>query len=162
MNPNPLAWDAPFLAVYAALFCIVFCRAGATHLIGRLATRGAERSTRVRTMMASDGYRRAVGLINRWGAPVVSASFLTIGVQTLVQFASGVLRMRARSYVPALVVGSMAWALVYSTIGIVGFQGIALAWQRSPLLTILVCLVLAAALAAFIVRRRLARDRVLG
>ena len=32
---NPLAWDAPKLVVYAALFCIVFIRAGATYAAGR-------------------------------------------------------------------------------------------------------------------------------
>ncbi len=102
---DPTTWDAPFPIVVAALFVIVMARANATYWVGRLSAAGARR-TRVARWMDADGYRRAVDRINRWGAPAVSASFLTIGVQTLVNLAAGGTRMPLIRYLPATIVGS--------------------------------------------------------
>lgn len=162
MNLNPLTWESPWLVVYAALFVIVFLRAGATHLLGRFAAHGAERSPRVQRLMAADRYARVVGMIDRWGPLIVAASFMTVGLQTLVQFASGAVLMRARSYVPALIVGGMIWALIYSTVGFVGFGAITLAWSKSPLVTSLVLGAALIGLVAFVLtRRRGTTDRVM-
>ena len=49
-------------------------------------------------------------MVARWGAPVVTLSFLTVGIQTLVNLAAGVMRMPLRRYIPALTVGAILWA----------------------------------------------------
>ena len=130
---NPLEWDAPWAVVAAALFVIVMLRANATYWIGRALGSGATRARRVRSLMDSPGYRRVVVWIDRWGPPVVSLSFLTVGVQTLVNLAAGATRMRLRHYLPAVTVGCILWALVYSTVGFVGLRAFSAIHTRSPL-----------------------------
>jgi membrane protein DedA with SNARE-associated domain len=149
---DPTTWDAPFPIVVAALFVIVMARANATYWVGRLSAAGARR-TRVARWMDADGYRRAVDRINRWGAPAVSASFLTIGVQTLVNLAAGGTRMPLIRYLPATIVGSLAWALLYGTVGFVGLEALVLLWQHSPAVAIVATALLLAALGWFIARQ---------
>ena len=149
---NPLDWDAPWFVVFAALFVIVLSRAIGTYWVGRLLQRGVQR-TRAAHLMNSPGYANAVARLNRWGAPVVSLSFLTIGFQTLVNLAAGASRMPLRRYLPAVSVGCVLWAAVYGTVGTIGFHGLALLGQRSPGLAIGLGLLLVAAATAFIVWR---------
>ena len=59
-----------------------------------------------------------------------------MGFQTLINLASGVTRMSLRHYLPAVVVGSVIWALVDATIGFVGFTAVTALYARSPLLAI--------------------------
>lgn len=149
---NPMAWDAPWFVISAALFGIVMLRANATYWLGRALQRGARR-TRAAAMMESPGYERAVARLNHWGTPVVSLSFLTIGVQTLVQLAAGATRMPLRRYLPAVTVGCLAWAIIYGTVGAIGFRAFGLLWQLSPALTLVMLALLGVALGFFIVRR---------
>ena len=127
---DPTQWGAPFPVVVAALFVIVLLRSNGTYWLGRLVAGGAQR-TRVAHWMGTAGYRRAEDRINRWGAPAVSLSFLTIGVQTMVNLAAGATRMPLARYIPATVVGSTMWAFLYGTVGFVGFEALALLWQYS-------------------------------
>ena len=94
---DPTQWDLPFPLVVGALFCIVMARANGTYWMGRLVTRGAA-STRARVLLESPGYQRATERLHRWGAPVVTLSFLTVGVQTMVNIAAGATRMPLRRY----------------------------------------------------------------
>jgi membrane protein DedA with SNARE-associated domain len=101
--------DLPVAAAYAFLVVVAFCRGGATYLVGRLARR-----TKV---LDRPSVRRAEDAVRRVGPPAVSLSFLTVGVQTAVNAAAGLLRMPWRSYVPALLVGALVWAAIYLTVG---------------------------------------------
>lgn len=146
----------PYPLTVAGLFVIVFLRAGATYAVGRAIQAGARR-TRSSRWLASPSFARARRLLDRWGAPVVAASFLTVGLQTVVNLAAGVGQMPLRRYGPALVVGSVLWAFLYAT---VGFASLA-AWRRlyalSPVGAIVVLTILATGLAGYIiwqVRRR--------
>ena len=115
----------PYPVAVAVLFVIVLLRAGGTYALGRAAGAGAQR-TRLARLMARRGFARVQEIVARWGAPVVALSFLTVGVQTLVNLAAGLTRMPLRRYVPALVIGSIIWALLYATVGFVTFA----AWRR--------------------------------
>jgi len=128
---DPTQWGAPYPIAVALLFLIVLARSNATYWVGRLVANGAHR-TRAAQWMDSAGYRRAVDRLNRWGAPAVSLSFLTIGVQTVINLAAGATRMPLVRYIPATVVGSIAWAFLYASVGFVGFEALALLWQHSP------------------------------
>ena len=150
---DPTTWDAPFGVVALGLFVIVMLRANGTFLLGRLAARGAHR-TRVARLMDSPGYTRAVVRINRWGAPVVTLSFLTIGFQTLVLLAAGALAMPLRHYVPAVVVGGTVWALLYATVGFVGVEAVLYLWALSPVLALALAALVVAGFAASLVARR--------
>jgi membrane protein DedA with SNARE-associated domain len=149
---DPTQWGAPFPIVVTALFCIVLTRANATYWAGRLVARGAHR-TRAARWMDSAGYRRAVERLNRWGAPAVSLSFLTVGVQTVINLAAGAARMPLVRYIPATVVGSVAWAFLYGTVGFVGFEALALLWEHSPAIAIAAGVAAVAGLAWFVVRQ---------
>ncbi len=149
---DPTQWDAPFGVVVAALFIIVCLRAGGTYLLGRLIARGAHR-TRAARLMDAPGYLRAADRLNRWGAPFVTLSFLTVGVQTLVNLAAGAAAMPLRRYLPALGVGGVIWALVYATVGLAGLEAFGRLWERSPALAWAVAALALGALATFVVLR---------
>lgn len=149
---DPTQWDAPFPLIVSALFCIVLLRTNATYWVGRLVAGGAHR-TRAARLMDSPGYQRAVERVNRWGAPAVSVSFLTIGVQTLVNLAAGATRMPLVRYIPATIVGSVAWAFLYGSVGFVGLEALGLLWEHSPVLAIAAGVLAAGGLAWFIARQ---------
>ncbi|MFI6416155.1 DedA family protein [Streptomyces sp. NPDC050842] len=100
-----------------ALYVIILLRAGGTFAVGWLAAAGARRS-RFAGRISSEKFRRAERAIQRWGAPVVAASFLTVGFQTAANFLAGSMRMPLPRYLPALFVGGAAWALIYATAGL--------------------------------------------
>ena len=138
---DPTTWEAPFAIVVIAMFCIVMARANGTYWLGRGLAAGAKK-TRASKLLESRHYATATRWLNRWGAPAVSISFLTIGIQTMVNLAAGVTRMPLRRYLPAVIVGCIMWAFIYSTIGFAGAVGIAKLWERSPLLVIGLAVVL--------------------
>lgn len=139
---NPMTWDAPYLVVVAALFAIVMLRANGTYWLGRGMTAGAQR-TRLAQVLASKHYANAARWLGRWGAPVISLSFLTVGLQTVVNLAAGVTGMPLRRYLPAVTVGSVLWAFLYATVGFIGWAAVIKLWQFSP--AALVCVVVLAA-----------------
>ncbi|MFT4470490.1 hypothetical protein ACMX2H_11350 [Arthrobacter sulfonylureivorans] len=54
----------------------------------------------------------------RFGPLAVTLCFLTVGLQTAVIASSGIGRMPLRRFLPAVIVGSLIWAVVYATIGL--------------------------------------------
>ena len=91
------------LPTYAFLFVVACARGGATYALAR-GLRDA--STKRSPWAERPAIQRAERLVSRYGAPAVSVSFLTVGVQTAVNAAAGVLRMPLRHYLPALAVGA--------------------------------------------------------
>jgi membrane protein DedA with SNARE-associated domain len=140
----------PYPVAVAALFIVVMVRAAATYAIGRAAQAGARRS-RISRVMSRPRFARMQESVARWGAPVVIASFLTVGIQTVVNLAAGVLRMPLRRYVPALIVGSILWAFLYATVGFATFAAWRQVYGLSPVIAIVTLVVLLAGLAAYIV-----------
>ncbi|RII09377.1 SNARE associated Golgi protein [Streptomyces sp. YIM 130001] len=107
----------------AGLYVIVLLRAGGTFAVGWLTGAGARRS-RFAEKFSAARFQRVENAIQRWGAPVVALSFLTVGFQTAANFLAGSMRMPVRRYLPALFVGGAAWALVYATAGIGILEGL--------------------------------------
>ena len=146
---DPTQWQAPFWVVALALFVIVQLRAYGTYWLGRLASTGAQR-TRLSRLMDSPGYRNACERIDRFGAPVVALSFLTIGFQTLVNLAAGATGMKLRHYLPAVAVGGVAWALLYATLGTVGFELVGQLFGYSPVAAVAVIVAVTAAIVTYV------------
>ncbi|WP_240629759.1 DedA family protein [Specibacter cremeus] len=121
----------PFAWAFGALFVIVMCRSNATYWLGRGVAAGG-RKTRLQRHLDSASVLGAERALARWGAPAVAASFLTIGFQTAMNAAAGLGRMPLRRYVPATVVGSVAWAFIYATIGLAAFDAAIGAAAGSP------------------------------
>lgn len=149
---NPTTWQAPFAVVVGALFVIVMLRANATYWLGRAILAGAGRS-RWSRILDSRAYAVGAGWINRWGAPAVALSFLTVGVQTMVNLSAGVARMPMRRYLPSVAVGSVIWAFMYGTVGFVGLIAVRRMWAYSPALTVSAGVVFVAVLAVVLTRR---------
>lgn len=144
--------ELPLAAAVGVLWAIVLCRAGATYALGRLAGSWAQRG-RIGAFLAGPRVTRAQDSVRRWGAPVVAASFLTVGFQTAMNAAAGLTRMPLTRYVPALVIGGLAWAVLYATIGLAAV----VMWLELSLLSpwaAVAGVVLVALVIALIVRRR--------
>ncbi|HSN43836.1 MAG TPA: VTT domain-containing protein [Propionibacteriaceae bacterium] len=149
---NPLDWDTHWSVVALGLFVIVMARANGTYWLGRLSLAQGRR-TRLARWIDSPSYARAAGWLNRWGAPAVSLSFLTVGVQTLVNLAAGVTKMPLRRYLPAVTVGCILWAMIYATIGLIGWELAGWAWQRSPAGVVVFVVLAASAIGVWVNRR---------
>lgn len=154
---NPLTWEAPLVLTWAALFGIVLVRAGSTYLLGWLARAGAGRFPRIQRVFTSHRYRRAETLVGRWGAPLVAASFLTVGFQTMANLAAGAARMPLARYLPALAIGGACWALIFATIGIAGFAAVGAAYARWPVATLCIGAAVVLALLLIVLVRHRAR-----
>ena len=142
----------PYPLAVATLFLVVLLRAGATYALGRAAQTGARR-TRVAKLMARPGFTRVQDLVARWGAPLVTASFLTVGIQTLVNLVAGMTQMPLRRYVPALVLGSLLWGFLYATVGFATFSAWRELYARYPTVTIVITVLLIGALAAYVLHQ---------
>lgn len=156
---NPMSWDGPWIWVWLGLYVIIFCRAGGTYLLGRLVRNGVTRIGAIQRIMASSLYQRAERVLDRWGAPAVAVSFLTIGFQTVINLASGVIRMRWYRYLPALLIGGALWATIYTTIGSVSITAIGIAYNRWPAPTIITIIVLIIFLIGWIIWRLTAPEK---
>ena len=141
MSFDPTTWEIPFAITVSIMFCIVMARANGTYWLGRGIARGAQR-TRVARLMETRHYATGARWLNRWGAPAVS-----------VNLAAGVTRMPLRRYLPAVTVGCIMWAFIYSTIGFAGFIGIQKLWAASPIAVIVLGALFVAGIAWSLLRR---------
>jgi membrane protein DedA with SNARE-associated domain len=140
----------------AGLYVIVLLRAGGTFAVGWLAGAGARRS-RLAGRTSSAKFRRAERAIQRWGAPVVAVSFLTVGFQTAANFLAGSMHMPLPRYLPALFVGGAGWALIYATAGLGALEVLArLFAERTVLGLAAVAALLLVVCGAAVYRRRIA------
>lgn len=113
----------PVWAVFGAFFVIAMLRSNATYWAGR-GLRAGGAHTGMARHLDRPAVIRTEAFVDRWGAPVVALSFLTVGVQTLVNAAAGALRMPLGHYLPATVVGSLLWAMLYTSVGVALWRAI--------------------------------------
>lgn len=130
--------DAGWWAVGIFLFCVVLLRAQATYFVGRWAHSGAAklatnpeshpRLSRVSARLTGPGVDRAQAFLDKWGFIGIPLSFLTVGLQTLVNGTAGYTRMRWDLYTLAMLPGCVLWAGLYLAVGasVIGL------WQVSP------------------------------
>ncbi|MBB1023446.1 MULTISPECIES: DedA family protein [unclassified Dietzia] len=121
--------EQPYPIAFGLLFVIVMLRANATYWLGRGALSGGRLSDRVARHLEGRHMQRAQKLSARYGVVAVPLSFLTVGVQTAINFSAGFTRMPLTRYLPAVVVGCALWALLYSTVGMVGWSAITTLWS---------------------------------
>ena len=138
----------PYPWVFLFFWCLAMMRSHTMYWIGRGITAGTAR-TRWVSLLESPMYARAQAWSARWGVLAVPMSFLTVGIQSVIQLSAGVARMPLRRYVAATAAGAIAWAAVYTTIG----MAILTAWLTGPTGR-LICLLMLTALALAVVIRR--------
>ncbi|WP_281861426.1 DedA family protein [Salana multivorans] len=124
--------DFPFGIAVVALFVIVLLRAQGTYWLGRGVAAGARTRPAVRRITEGPGVVRAIALLHRWGPLAVTLSFFTVGLQTVVNAAAGLVRMPWLRYTLFMVPGCVAWAFIYATIGLAAFLAIVSAAAGSP------------------------------
>ncbi len=133
----------------------VAARAVGTVAVGRahqLAPQAAGR--RVERLLGTPPARRGLALVHRWGPLAVTAAYLTVGVQTAVFVAAGLVRMPYARFVVASVPGSVAWALVWGTVGLGAVWAAVRLAAASPWALAGVLVLASAAVVALVVRRR--------
>lgn len=145
--------ELPIGVTLVGLFLIVMARANLTYWLGRGAAAGG-RATLLRGVLDGPAMARAERFSARFGPYAVPLSFLTVGVQTAVNFSAGVTRMPLRRYLPAVTVGCIAWAIIYATIGLAAFEALVLAAARSPWALVAVGVAALAGAVLVVVRRR--------
>src|SRR5690625_5580324 len=87
----------PIVGGVAFLYLVILLRAGGTYALGRGARKAANRG-KVAAWLESERVERASRIINKWGAPVVAFSFLTVGFQTAANAAAGLTGMSLKRY----------------------------------------------------------------
>lgn len=131
MSFDPIL-QLPWGWAYLTLFVIVMLRANATYWVGRLVVAGGRRSPRIERFLDGPAACKAERFTRRWGVCAVPLSFLTIGIQTAVNVSAGALRMPLVRYLPAVTLGCLMWALIYSTIGLAAIEAVLLTIVGSP------------------------------
>lgn len=104
--------DWPFAWAWLALLGIVMLRAGGTYALGRLVAAGIVRGREPGPRTAA-----AIARVDTWGPIAVAASFLTVGVQSVINLSAGLIRMSFRRYLLGLIPGAVVWATIWSTVG---------------------------------------------
>ena len=107
----------PIEVALAFMWVVGIVRTSIVYALGALAAEGGARLDRIRKAMDSPLYRKARRLINRWGVIAVPLCFLTVGLQTAVIITTGFTKMPLRRWVPAMLLGTLIWACIYTTIG---------------------------------------------
>ncbi|WP_279014272.1 DedA family protein [Actinomyces oris] len=138
----------PYPWVFLFFWCLAMMRSHTMYWIGRGITAGTAR-TRWVSLLESPVYARAQAWSARWGVLAVPVSFLTVGIQSVIQLSAGVARMPLRRYVAATAAGAIAWAAVYTTIG----MAILTAWLTGPTGRLASLLMLTALALVVVIRR---------
>lgn len=147
----------PFWVVYATLLVVILLRAPATYWIGRGLGAGVSRSRLGRRLGPRlDAAKRR---IDRYGAPVVTLGFFTVGMQTAINLAAGAVRMRFPIYFTAVFIGGLAWAGLWGTVisGLVGTWLVL--FLNSPWTALGVIALAALLVTALVLRSRLRRGK---
>jgi membrane protein DedA with SNARE-associated domain len=147
----------PFALTFVVLFLIVLLRAQATYWLARAVAAGVLH-TRLADKLTGPKTTRAIDSLNRWGPPLVTVSFLTVGLQTVVNAAAGLIRMPWIRYTVAMVLGCIAWAAIYATVGIAAFEASVALFAHSPWALIAVLAALIGIVIAVLVLRRRRSD----
>lgn len=148
--------DYPFAAAWALLFVVGLLRGQGTYWLGRgasgAATRvggeGEGRWARLKAWLNGDSTRAGRTVVHRAGLVAVPLCYLTVGLQTAILVAAGLVRIPWLRFTIAQLPGVAAWATIYSTIGFAGwsaaiaaFTGTGWGWALLAIL-IAVCVVL--------------------
>ncbi|PWD49497.1 hypothetical protein C8046_00935 [Serinibacter arcticus] len=155
---------APFWPLFAFFFGIVLLRTQLTYWAARLVTAWSLDHTRpqrpwvrrVHDWLQGEGAARGVRTVERWGLVAVPLSFLASGTKTVVNAAAGVLTMPFTRYLPAMLLGCVAHATIYATVGWAAWSAALAAATGSPwgIAAIVAVVMLAAAAIVVRVRRR--------
>lgn len=144
-----LHWSVAIMLFWA----IGIVRTSVVFALGWAAHSGGSRFARIRALLANPVYKRAQEFVHRWGALAVVLCFVTVGFQTAVIMTTGVSRMPLRRWIPAMLIGTLIWGIIYGTIGMAVFW----AWVQRPFIVLGAALLLACV--SLFMKQRGAKER---
>lgn len=152
------AWleDWPFLAIYLFFLAGALARSQALYWLGRGVAAGVLRS-RWRDRLDHPQVHRATGTIERWGMPIVPLAFLTVGFQSAVFSASGLIRVGWLRFTLWSIPGALVWALLWGGGGTAAVAGAVALAASSPWLLVGAVAVLAVTVPLVVLRVRRVR-----
>lgn len=144
----------PWLGVYLFFLFGAVARSQAIYWLGRGVAAGVLRS-RWKERAEAPRVHRASRTVERWGMPIVPAAFLTVGFQSAVFLAVGLLRVGWLRFTLWALPGCLVWAAIWGGGGLAAFAGARELARRSPwLLAVVVVAAGTLVVAALAVRRR--------
>lgn len=157
-----------FELAFLTLLVIIFLRAQATYWLGRLGATWASNGTagqtgwkgKVNSWLDHTAVAGGLSAVERWGLIIIPLSFFTWGFQTVVNAAAGVMRLQWWLYTLVAFPGYLAWAGLYSTIGMAALRAVSAASEQRNIFA-LGTLLVAALCIVFVVVRRQRRRRQL-
>lgn len=144
----------PFWAAWIFLFFGAVLRGQGTYWIGRGSAAGAAKRcdhaptwwARIRDRVSGEATDRGRATLQRLGVVAIPLAYLTVGLQTAILLAAGLIRMHWGIFTFAQLPGATAWATIYSTIGFAAWASAvrALTGDWWPLLALLLLMGVAA------------------
>lgn len=129
-------------AAITVLWAVGILRTSIMFSLGHLAAAGGARFQRIRSALEHPIYRKAQAFVNRWGALAVPACFFTVGFQTAVIVTTGFTKMPLSRWIPAMLVGTFIWGVIYGTVGMAAvWAWLERPWIATPIILIAVILV---------------------
>ncbi len=158
--------DLPFGVVFAALAVGAMCRGQIMYWLGRVATEQTLARThptggwRARThrWLSAGGADAGIVAIRRWGLIAIPFSYVTIGLQSMIQAGAGVLRIEWWKYTLAQIPGALAWGAIYATFGFFTWRFLGEAIRGNPLAAGGLALLTALLIGALVLIRRRSGD----
>ncbi len=137
-------WIASLPIGWAILlfWSLAIIRSTTTYSLARGIAAGAEH-TALRRYLSGPVYLQAMRFVDRWGPWAIPLCFMTVGIQTAVIAAAGLTRMRWRRFLPAMLLGSLVWGIIYGTVGMAVVWAIITAALASPWAAVALVLALA-------------------
>lgn len=150
--------ELPFVGLWFFFLFGGMARGNALYLIGRGIAEGGRRS-RFSSRFTGPGMVGAERFVAKWGTIGVALCYLTVGFQSMVLVAAGIMRMPLWRFEPAALVGSIAWATIYTTIGFAAWETAVGVAAGSPWAFLVVALLLIAGSVLFARRHSPATGR---
>ncbi|MCL2802743.1 MAG: VTT domain-containing protein [Micrococcales bacterium] len=144
-----------FAVAAITLTVVAAVRSQCTYWLGRAVRSGVVKSAWAQRLSA-DGGSKGRRWLERRGWPIIPLSFLTIGLQTAVNLAAGLVGWRWPRYTLAAIPGWIAWGVIYAAGGLAIFGALMALAKDSPMraaaiIQLVVCLIVAG---LYIVSRR--------
>ncbi len=129
-----------FWVILVGATAIVFARSQATYWIARGAVAGAG-SLRWGRWLKGPKAERASDLLRRYGPPIVTLSYFTIGFKSVMNAVAGASRMRWWVFTLAMLPGCALYGVIYATVGLAAiWAAITSPWGFGALLLVLAAL----------------------
>lgn len=152
----------PIGITFVLFFFGAMLRGQATYWLARIITEQSLKRTHpshgwrksLHDWLQGDSVARGARFIRRFGVAAVPFAYLTVGLQTLIIAAAGVMRINILAFTLAQIPGALAWATIYTTVGFAVWGAVFGALQGNPVFIVFLALLVVAVVVAVVLKRR--------